>query len=195
MSDRQADYPILPIFVERWSPRAFDPRPIDDESLMTLFEAARWSPSAMNLQPWRFVYVKREDPEWAAALGTLMAANQLWAANASALIFFISDTIMYYNGVPMPAHSHSFDTGAAWMALALQAKSMGLITHGMTGVEFEAARTVLNVPETFRIDAVAAVGYPGDKAALPEKFQAREMPSDRRPVAESVFRGPMPADL
>ncbi len=193
MTDRKTDHPILPLFRDRWSPRAFDPRPIDDAVLLSLFEAARWAPSSMNLQPWRFLYAKRGDACWEPFLSALMEANRLWASNASALVYVVSDTEMMMKGERRPSHSHSFDAGAAWMALALQASSMGLITHGMAGVDFDSARAIIGVPENYRIEAAIAVGYQGDKADLPEALQAREVPSDRRPVSESIFNGPMGA--
>jgi len=193
MTTRHADHPILPHFLDRWSPRAFDPRPIEDDTLMTLFEAARWSPSSFNYQPWRFVYAKRDDAHWDAFLSALIPFNQEWAKNSSALVYIVSDTIMEAYGERKPSHSHSFDAGAAWMALALQAHNMGLITHGMTGVDFEAAAKAVNLPEGFRVEAAIAIGYHGDKAALPEQMQEREVKSDRKPLAEIVFNGPIPA--
>ena len=90
-----------------------------------------------------------------------------------------------------PSHSHSFDAGAAWMAMALQATDMGLIVHGMTGVDFAKAAEVLKLPERFRVEAAIAVGYQGEKSALPEGMQAKEAPSDRRPVSGSVYNGPI----
>lgn len=191
MTARQTEHTILPLFTDRWSPRAFDPKPVDDATLMSLFEAARWAPSALNIQPWRFVYAKREDANWAAFLEPLMPGNRIWAAQASALVYVVSDTMMDYKGERHPSHSNSFDTGAAWMALALQARSMGLITHGMTGVDFDRVRRVAQVPDDFRIEAAVAIGYPGDKATLPEELQQREAPNGRRPVGETIFHGTM----
>lgn len=191
MAARETEHSILPLFTDRWSPRAFDPRPVDDATLLSLFEAARWAPSALNIQPWRFVYARRDDAQWADFLEPLMPGNRSWAAQASALVYVVSDTMMTYKGELHPSHSNSFDAGAAWMALALQARSMGLITHGMTGVDFDRARAVAQVPDRFRIEAAVAIGYPGDKAALPEELQQREAPNGRRPVAETIFHGTM----
>lgn len=192
MTGRRADHPIMPQFLDRWSPRAYDPKPIDDATLMSVFEAARWAPSSFNYQPWRFVYAKRGDAQWDAFLGALIPFNQSWACNASALVYIVSDTIMEAYGERGPSHSHSFDVGAAWMALALQAKSMGLITHGMTGVDFDTAAKVINLPDEFRIEAAVAIGYHGDVAGLPEGLAEQESPNDRRPLAETVFSGAFP---
>jgi nitroreductase len=193
MTERSTSHPIDPLFLERWSPRAFDRSAMPEADLLTLFEAARWAPSAFNTQPARFVYVLRDDPEWTALLGLLIPWNQAWAASASALVFILSDSLMATRwGGEQVSHSHSFDAGAAWAHLALLATGLGYQAHGMTGVEFEQARDVLGVPERFRIEAAAAIGRLGDPATLPDKLREREGPSGRRPLDEIVFRGRFP---
>lgn len=192
MPERSADHPILPLILDRWSPRAFDPRPIDDETLMSVFEAARWAPSSMNYQPWRFAYAKNGDSNWDAFLGALMPMNQSWARNASALIYVISDTVLEMRGERIASPTHSFDAGSAWMALALQAHSMGLITHGMAGIDRDAAAKVIQLPEGFQLEAAIALGYQGDAQALPDALREREVQSGRKPLSETVFNGPIP---
>jgi len=190
MTARKADNEVMSQFIERWSPRAFDARSITQQQLLSLFEAARWAPSAFNMQPWKFAYALRDDAHWESFLGTLIPFNQMWASNCSALIYIVSDTMMDMGKGPQPSHSHSFDAGAAWMSLALQAKNMGLITHGMTGVDFDAAQKLLGLSDAYRIEAAVAVGYAGDKASLPEGLQEKERPNERRPVAQSISNGP-----
>lgn len=192
MSDRMADHPILPLFLDRWSPRALDPRPMPDETVMSLFEAARWAPSSSNSQPWRFAYAKRDDAHWPDFFAALVPFNQGWVQNASVLVYVLSEETMDMRGERVPSHSHSFDAGAAWMALALQAASMGLVAHGMTGVDFDAAGKVVNAPQGLRVEAAIAIGYPGDKSILPEEMQQREVKSGRKPLSETVFNGPLP---
>lgn len=192
MTIRKAGYPIQSMFLDRWSPRAFDAQPINEETLLTVMEAARWAPSSFNYQPWRFVYALRGDAHWDGFLGALIPFNQSWAGAASALIFMASDTIMEAYGEKKPSHSHSFDCGAAWMAMALQAHSMGLVTHGMTGVDFVSAAAATNLPAGFRLEAAIALGYPGDAAVLSDALREREVPSGRRPLAESLFAGKFP---
>ena len=193
MTSRQPDHPIDPLFLERWSPRAFDGSDIPDADLMTLFEAARWAPSAFNSQPWRFLYAKKGDPNWERFLGLLIPWNQGWAHSASVLIYFLSDSLMETKpGVLTESHSHSFDTGAAWASLALQATRLGYHAHGMSGVDFERARSELHVPDRFRIEAAAVVGRIGDPAALDEKLRAREKPSGRKPISDLAFTGSFP---
>ncbi|HEX8307516.1 MAG TPA: nitroreductase family protein [Allosphingosinicella sp.] len=191
---RQPDHPIDPLFLDRWSPRAFDESDMPEEDLLTLFEAARWAPSAFNSQPWRFLYARRGDADWERFLDLLIPFNQSWAQGASALVYILSDTLPFTDksGEPATSHTHSYDSGAAWACFALQATRMGYQAHGMSGVDFERAREALGVPERYRIEAAAAVGRMGDPAALPEKLRAREVPSGRKAVGEFACRGRWP---
>jgi len=191
---RTADYEIDPLFLERWSPRAMSAAPITETQLMTLFDAARWAPSAFNAQPWRFVYALRDTPEWGPLFGVLNSFNQTWAARASAVVLICSQAVVVkVDGSSSPSRSHSFDAGAAWALFALQATRMGLVVHGMTGIDFSAAASVVGLPEHYRVEAAAVVGLPGDKHQLPEALQARELPSGRKPIAEVAFLGRFPA--
>jgi len=188
---RRADAPVDSIFTDRWSPRAFDRSEISELDLATIFEAARWAPSAFNHQPWRFVFTRRGSPDWERFVGLLKPMNAGWAQNASVLVFILSDTLIQLPGQPAPgrSHSHSFDAGAAWAQMALQATRVGYSTHGMTGVDFDRARVELGVPEQFRIEAAIAIGRRGDKSKLPEQLQAREAPNGRRPVSDLIMEG------
>ncbi|HEX8560597.1 MAG TPA: nitroreductase family protein [Pyrinomonadaceae bacterium] len=185
---RKADYPVDELFLDRWSPRALSGEAVSDEELMTLFEAARWAPSSYNNQPWRILYARRDAEHWPTFFGLLVEGNQAWAKDAAALVLFVSKETFDFNGRPYP--THSFDTGAAWENLALQATMLGLVAHGMQGFDYERARSELNIPEGFRVEAMAAIGRPGDPARLPEHLREREQPSGRKPLAEVVAEGP-----
>ncbi|MGI4982929.1 MAG: nitroreductase family protein [Janthinobacterium lividum] len=188
---RRPTHPVDPLFIERWSPRAFGPESISETDLMTLFDAAHWAPSAYNSQPWRFIYARRESASWPALLGLLNEFNQSWAKNAAALVFVLSNSVMRPPGSAndVPARSHSFDAGAAWGFLSLQATRLGWHTHGMTGIDFDRAFGELGVPAGFRVEAAVAIGRLGDKSQLPEMLQGRETPSMRQPLSELVFEG------
>jgi len=188
---RTPTYPIDPLFTDRWSPRAFDGGAIEPSALMTLLEAARWAPSAYNMQPWRFVYALRDTPQWDTLINTLIPFNQGWAASASALIYVLSGRFVRDTDGAMKgdSYSHSFDAGAAWAMLALQAVRSGLSAHGMTGFDVDAARTAMAVPEDYRIEAAIAIGRIGDPANLAEGLRAREAPSGRAPLDQLVFEG------
>jgi nitroreductase len=186
--ERHADHPVDALFLDRWSPRAMSGDPIADDELMVLFEAARWAPSSFNNQPWRILYARRGSDHWPTFLGLLVDANKVWASKAAALLVFVSKTTFDHNG--KPARTHSFDAGAAWENLALQASLRGLVAHGMQGFDYERARTELGIPDEYRVEAMVAVGRPGLREALPEKLQAVESPNERRPLAKTVCEGP-----
>ncbi|MCQ8894971.1 nitroreductase family protein [Limnobacter humi] len=181
---RQPDYPVESLILERWSPRSFSAEPVTQAQLMSLFEAARWAPSASNTQPWRFAWALRGDSHWSAFLDFLVPANQRWAQQAGALLVIIAknsalkrDSTEY-----APLKNHAFDTGAAWANLALQAHAMGLATHAMGGFDAAKVQAYLKVPGHYTVQACVAVGQPGPKQALPDDLQARETPSGRNPV-------------
>jgi nitroreductase len=190
-NQRQADYPISPVFLNRWSPRAYNGDVISEQELLTILEAGRWAPSAFNSQPWRFVYALRGSEEWNTLLPLLNDFNQSWASSASALVLIVSKTHFAPPGTTEEklSYSHSFDTGAAWGAIAAQAAISGFQAHGMTGIHFDKAAEVLGIPEGYRIEAAAAIGRLGDKAQLPDYLQARETPSPRRRLSEIAFNG------
>ncbi len=191
---RKADHEIEPIFLERWSPRAFTGEPISEAELFRLFEAARWAPSTYNSQPWRFCYARRETPAFAKFLDLLIAANQSWAKNAAALVFVVSAKSFTPPGqqAPIDSYSHSFDTGAAWACLAFQALQIGWATHGMGGFDHARAPAELNLPEGHRVEMALAIGKKGDKSVLPEALQARELPNTRKPITDFIVEGGFP---
>ena len=185
MTKRATDTAIASLFLERWSPRAFDGSIMPHEDLRTVLDAARWAPSCFNYQPWRFVYVHREDEAWDQFVNLLIPFNQSWAKNASVLVFIFSETTM---GSPdKPSHSHSFDAGAAWAQMGLQALMLGYHSHGMVGIDFDRVPSELNMPEGFRIEAAVAIGRIADPSILPEALREREHPSGRKPMDEIAF--------
>ena len=194
MVERTASHPIEDLFLQRWSPRAFDGRVIERADLLTMFEAARWAPSAFNQQPWRFIYAETGTDDFATFCELLIPFNASWARSAGALVFVLSYTLTATKpgAVASVSHSNSFDTGAAWALFALQATQLGYYAHGMTGVDFALAREKLHVPAQYRLEAAAGVGRRGDPSILPESLRAREAPSPRKPLTEILFEGRFP---
>ena len=98
--------------------------------------------------------------------------NQIWAVDAGSLVAIAARRHFERNGKPNPVHA--FDTGAAWMSLALQARHMGLVAHGMLGFHMDAARRALALPDGYDLCAMAAVGFPGTKDNLPDALRERD---------------------
>lgn len=184
---RKADFPIEPIFVRRWSPRAMSGEPITDEEMMTLFEAARWAPSTYNEQEWRFLYARRDTLHWPTFFDLLIEFNQSWCQRAALLVVILAHKVFQENGKENPVHL--FDCGSAFENLALQGSAMQLVVHGMQGFDFAKARTVLRVPDDYAVATMFAVGRPGDPDELPQRAQEREKPSGRKPVREFICDG------
>jgi nitroreductase len=185
---READHPVDSLFIDRWSPRAMTGEEIPEEELMILFEAARWAPSSYNNQPCRILYARRNSEHWPLFFSLLADGNKVWAQKAAVLLLFISKMTFDYNG--KPSVTHSFDAGAAWENLALQGFNKGYVVHGMQGFDYERARTQLNIPGDFRVEAMVAIGKPGDKETLPQNLREREEPNDRKKLERTVCEGP-----
>lgn len=184
---RKNDRNIHPLILGRWSPRAMSGELVSDDDLFALFEAARWAPSSYNNQPWRFLYGKKGTEAWPLFFDLLVDFNKQWVKNAAVLLLIASETFFSHNH--KPSKSHSFDTGAAWMSLALEACHRGLVVHGMEGFDYEKARAVLQLPSSMQPEAMIAIGKPGKKEMLIGSLQEKEMPSTRRPISSFVFEG------
>lgn len=179
------------MFLERWSPRAYSGEAINPDDLMTILDAAHWAPSASNNQPWRFIYGIRGTPAFDALLSILDEGNRRWAGQAGALVFVVSQTRTEATAErpSRPVPTHSFDAGAAWMSLALQAHLLGYRAHGMAGLDYERARADLSVPEEFKVEMALTLGRPGRLEDLPDDLQAREKTSQRKPLELLAFEG------
>ncbi len=188
VSDRTAttSTPILDVLAERWSPRAFDPAgELEEQKLTAALEAARWSPSASNSQPWRFIVARRGTVEFSTIEGALMGFNRVWAGAAGALIVAVTE-VADAEGKARPwAH---YDLGQAMAHFSIQAHADGLHVHQMGGFKADAIRSGFELPERFVPVTVAAVGLIGPPDALPEAVREREVsPRVRRPLAESLI--------
>jgi nitroreductase len=186
------DHDVLDLIRRRWSPRAYDiTRAIPSTELWRLFEAARWTPSSRNEQPWRFIVVDKaaHSEVHAALVATLSAGNQTWAPMAPVLLVVAAKLTV---GPEAGANRHAlYDTGQAVAYLTLQAQSQGLASRQMEGFDRAAARQVCHVPADYDLAAIIAIGYPGSPDALSTEKQRRSevMPRTRRPAGDFVYGG------
>ncbi len=185
--ERKPTFKINPIILNRWSPRSMTGEELDEDTIMSLFEAARWAPSSFNNQPWRFIYAKRNTKYWDKLFVLLAEPNKVWAKDAALLVVVISNKNFEYNG--KFSITHQYDAGAAWENLALEASTRGLVAHGMQGFDYEKTRENLEIPEDFDVMAMIAIGKRGPKENLPPNLQEKENPTDRKPLNEIVMEG------
>jgi len=176
-SDRKPEPITDTLFSERWSPRAFKKEPIPDVALEAIFDAARWSPSCFNEQPWQFITTT--DSHFEQFLSLLAETNQVWAKNASLLGFIVACRNFARND--KNNNTANFDCGAAWMALALQARMFGLFTHAMAGIKYDEIYSTLNInPATHEVICGFALGVLDSADSLPEELRDKEKPSPRK---------------
>lgn len=187
ISGRELD----PLFLNRWSPRALSGAPITEEALLDILEAARWAPSGGNVQPWRFLYVLNGDPLWNDVLALLYDNNRLWAGKGSALVLLVSKTKFKKPDTDeeLALQSHSFDAGAAWGYLSLQASLSNWSTRAIGGFDKERAKSLFEIPTDFKVETLIAIGKLGQEENLPVGLLERESPSARRPLDEIVSHG------
>jgi nitroreductase len=178
---------VLPAVLGRWSPRSFSSREVSAAELHKVFEAARWSASSFNEQPWRFLAGVRGSTTYQKIFDSLVGFNKGWAGSAPVLILGAASTRFSHNG---SANAYGlYDLGAAACALCVQAAALGISTHSMAGFDHDAARKAFAIPEEFVLGAVIALGYQGEPAALgQEQMIAQEVaPRSRKPLSEIVL--------
>lgn len=182
--------PLHPLLAERWSPRGFDAaHQLTEPQLRALLEAARWSPSANNSQPWRFVVTSRGEESFDRLAATLSVNNQRWASSASALLLVLAEAV---DDTGVPRWYGMYDTGQAVAHLVTQAQAEELSTHQMGGFDKAAAAAAFGVDPRFAPVVVIAVGrWSAD--GLPADLAEREAaPRTRRSLDELVLPTPAP---
>ncbi len=174
------------MFTERWSSKSFTGKPLTEDQIASLFEAAHWAPSSGNSQPWLFVYAT-DGPDRERLNTVLNEGNARYAPAAPLFILVFARTTKDDGG---NIRTGMFDTGAAWMSLALQANRMGLNSRAMGGIDLDAAYEVTGVSrEHFTSICAITVGERGTDDDLHPRMAKENFANDRRPVSEIAFKG------
>jgi len=183
------EFPVNELIQNRWSPRAFSDKPVPQEVLRSLFEAARWAPSSSNEQPWAYIVATKDDAEnFEKSLGALVEFNANWAKKAPVLVIAVAQLAFAKNNAPN--RNAQYDVGAASLQLSIEATARGLVVHQMAGFDPETAREAYDIPQGWEPIAAMAIGYPGDASSLPEPLQSREKaPRSRKRIREFVMSG------
>lgn len=173
-------------FPARWSPRSFVKTAIPAEDLCVILDAARWAPSAYNEQPWRIL--TSTDETFETFLDLLVEPNQKWAKNASVIGFMVAKKTFTHNG--KPNDWAVYDCGSAWMSLTLQARKLGLYTHGMAGIKKDPIYEVFGIDRNeFEVVAGFTIGILDMKENLGKPYIDWEGPSPRKPLTEVWKQG------
>ncbi len=179
------EFTLIDVLEQRWSPRAFSrTQVLDEKTLGPAFEAARWSPSSGNSQPWTFIVGFRGDEVFQTIVATMASGNQVWAEHAGAVVANVA-SVVDAEGNPQ---SHAiYDLGQAVAHFSVQATAEGLMVHQMSGFDAQQLGRDLALDSSQRVVTLMAVGSMGDPAELPEKLQEREArPRVRKPLSEIV---------
>ncbi len=180
------DHPVHELIRKRWSPRTFAARPVEDDKIMSLFEAARWAASGGNEQPWRFIYATQEQAErYGKLFECLSESNRVWARTAPMLILTLVKMYNSRNGLPNRHAWH--DLGLATGNLTIQAAALDLYVHPMGGFSAEKARQLFELPSDVEPVTMIAVGYLGDPEQLPENLRARELAERQRKTLDELI--------
>jgi nitroreductase len=176
---------VHPLLSDRRSPRSFDPsHEVDDQTLLTLLEAARWAPSSMNRQPWRFVVARRGTTAHDEVMAALNPGNQVWAGDASVLVVAIAERSR--DGVPLT--TADYDLALSVAQLGVQAHALDLHTHQMGGFDSAALSRTLELDESLDPVVVVALGRRDAAHRLPEHLRTRETAKrTRRPLSDLVL--------
>lgn len=180
------NYPILNALNQRWSPRAYSDKRVEKEKLQSIFEAARWAPSARNEQPWRFILGQKGDGSWEKIFESLAEWNQQWTAKAPVLVLNIGKK--FYDYKHLPNDTYQYDTGQAVAMMVTEAVNQGLIGHQMSGFNQDKAIELFKIPDDYQPISVSAFGYYGDPELLPlEMSKSESEVRNRRPITETVY--------
>jgi nitroreductase len=183
-------HPITELHRRRWSPTVFEDKPIPENVMASLFEAARWSASCFNEQPWNFVVASRhvDSASFAALVECLSPGNQAWAKNAAVLMFSVAKRTFDKTGGPN--RYAWYDTGQSVAHLSLQAISLGVFVHQMAGFDAALVKTVAKIPDTHEVVSAIAMGYGVEADKVSSEAAAREKsPRVRREAGDFVFKG------
>lgn len=181
------EYNIFTLIEQRYSPRTFKNEPIKEEHLDKLFEAARWSASSNNIQPWRFVYAEKESEAYQTIFDCLSDFNKKWANNAP-LLMLSAYKEKTEDGTENFHALH--DLGLSLGTMTMQAQYLGIALHHMAGVDWQQAQRAFQVPEGYHITTAIAIGYyGGDLSILPNDLQQQETkPRSRMPYKQFAYK-------
>ena len=180
--------PILPVLAQRWSPRSLDASyEISDQDLLSVVEAGRWAPSAMNVQPWRFSVAKRGSELFGKIASHLGGFNASWSPKAAAYVVVSAFT----NGDSgQPGTTSQYDAGISTGHILVQAEGLGLHGHVMGGIDHVALHTDLGYPENLAVLVVIAIGKGAPAELLEGGAYDREVAMrSRLPLDEIVLHG------
>ena len=185
MTRAQTSVAVHDLIAERRSPRSLDETAvISNDDLVAMLEAARWAPSANNLQPWQLIAGKRGDENFTALMECLVPFNQSWSKRAAAYIA-IAGVPTQTDGTAIP--TFMYDCGLAAAQLTIEAHHRGYVVHQMAGFDHEKAAPLFNGANPI---VIMAIGKQAAAELLEGPAYDREVaPRTRKELSEIVVKG------
>jgi nitroreductase len=159
-------------FLKRFSPRKFKQKPISENDLLALIEAASTAPSCFNEQPWVFVLASKE-----MMLSLLTEKNALWAKEAAEIILVCSHPALSRS--EKPNRWHAYDSGTAMGYLILEALKRNIYAHPMAGFDAKKAVEMFDLKE-IQPHAALALGYSDEAHLMTPRKVLADIMIDRR---------------
>jgi len=187
LKQKERDLEIHPLLKKRWSPRAFSDERIPEQQLKEIFTAASWAPSAMNEQPWVYVYAVNGTSGFVKLWSTFYKGNQPWTKNVPVIFAAFYRPNYSMNGMPNQAAMH--DLGMANANLLLEATSKGIYGHIIGGFDANKLVETLELDDELVPMVMGVLGYPGDPEQLEEPYRSREVQKrSRKELNEFVVK-------
>ena len=179
------DLPIFQSIRDRWSPRAFDQKPIPEMELQAMLEALCWSSSCFIEQPWQLLITHRGDVRHQVLLNCMSEGNRSWAQQAPVLIMAVARLLFTCNG---KFNRHAvYDLGQVIAQLAIQATFRQIYLHQMGGFSVEAAKEAFGLNQNQEPYTVIVVGYLGDPDKLTETQREKEIGLRLRRLLDEIL--------
>jgi nitroreductase len=153
---------LFDVIKNRCSIRSFRKKPVEEEKIKKILEAAAFAPSAGNTQEWRFIKIKNQKSKIKIAEAAL---GQMFIAKAPIVIVLCADLLeieMAYGNRGVEVYS-LLDCGMAAQNLMLSATALGLGTCPVGGFDEEEVRKILSLPENVKPFLIIPIGYPAEK--------------------------------
>lgn len=179
------EHEITPAIQNRKSIRAYSEKPVDTATIESILEAARWAPSSMNEQPWRYIVGKKNTEVYDKIFDALVDSNKAWVKHVPVLLVSLAKKTHVRNGAPNKYALH--DTGAANVLLCVETSSLGLYAHQMGGFEADKLKKSFELSDDYEVATVIAVGYQGNADELPDALRERELAPRERYKQEELI--------
>jgi len=154
---------LMKIIRARRSIRRFSEKPVSDEAILALLEAARWAPSGSNKQPWSFVVVRES-----ANIGKIRLVSPGLLGEPPALLILCDET-------SIESATHLMDIAMAAQNILLAATEQGLGSCAVRSFNRRAVQLLLELPSSTTPELIITLGYPVGPTKVPPRRPLEEM--------------------